>query len=87
MGQVKEAVGSVTGNSDLKKKDKADQAKAATKNVGEDTKDAAHKVKDARGHSARCHNEASRRRGRDRVPSRVPLPQRSERTRISRRSL
>ena len=46
-GRVKEAAGSVTGNRDLKNKGKADQAKAATKNVGEDIKDAAHKVKDA----------------------------------------
>lgn len=46
-GRVKEAVGSVTGNRDLKNKGKTDQAKAATKNVGEDIKDAAHKVKDA----------------------------------------
>ena len=46
-GRVKEAVGSVTGNRNLKNKGKTDQAKAGMKNTGEDLKDAAHKVKDA----------------------------------------
>jgi uncharacterized protein YjbJ (UPF0337 family) len=46
-GRVKEAVGSITGNRDLKNKGKTDQAKAELKNSGEDLKDAAQKVKDA----------------------------------------
>jgi uncharacterized protein YjbJ (UPF0337 family) len=46
-GRVKEAAGTLTGNRDLKNKGKTDQAKAASKNRGEDLKDAAHKVKDA----------------------------------------
>jgi len=46
-GRVKEAAGRVTGNRDLKNKGKTDQAKAGAKNVGEDLKDAAHKVKKA----------------------------------------
>ena len=46
-GRVKEAAGTITGNRDLKSKGKADQAKAASKNRGEDLKDAVHKVKDA----------------------------------------
>ena len=46
-GRVKEAAGTLTGNRDLKNKGKTDQAKAASKNRGEDLKDAVHKVKDA----------------------------------------
>jgi uncharacterized protein YjbJ (UPF0337 family) len=46
-GRVKEAVGSITGNRELKNKGKTDQAKAGMKDTGEDLKDAAHKVKDA----------------------------------------
>jgi uncharacterized protein YjbJ (UPF0337 family) len=46
-GRVKEAAGSITGDSDLKNEGKTDQAKAGMKNVGEDLKDAGHKVKDA----------------------------------------
>ncbi len=46
-GRVKEAVGSITGNDDLKNKGKTDQTKAAMKDAGEDVKDAAHKVRDA----------------------------------------
>jgi uncharacterized protein YjbJ (UPF0337 family) len=46
-GRMKEAAGSITGNRDLKNKGKADQVKAASKNRGEDLKDAVHKVKDA----------------------------------------
>jgi len=46
-GRAKEAAGSVTGNRDLKNKGKTDQAAAGMKNVGEDVKDAAHKVKEA----------------------------------------
>jgi uncharacterized protein YjbJ (UPF0337 family) len=46
-GRVKEAAATLTGNRDLKNKGKTDQAKAASKNRGEDLKDAAHKVKDA----------------------------------------
>jgi len=46
-GKVKEAAGDLTGNRDLENKGKSDQAKAAVKDVGEDVKDAAGKVKDA----------------------------------------
>ena len=46
-GRIKEAAGTVSGNRDLKNKGKTDQAKAASKNRGEDLKDAVHKVKDA----------------------------------------
>jgi uncharacterized protein YjbJ (UPF0337 family) len=46
-GRVKEAAGTLTGNRDLKNKGKTDQAKAASKNRGENLKDAVHKVKDA----------------------------------------
>jgi len=46
-GRIKEATGSITGNRDLKNEGKTDQAKAGMKNVGEDLKDAGHKVKDA----------------------------------------
>jgi uncharacterized protein YjbJ (UPF0337 family) len=46
-GRVKEAVGNITGNDDLKNKGKVDQAEAELKNAGEDLKDAVGKVKDA----------------------------------------
>ncbi len=46
-GRVKEAIGSITGNRDLKNKGKTDQAEAGMKNTGEDLKDAAHRAKDA----------------------------------------
>jgi uncharacterized protein YjbJ (UPF0337 family) len=46
-GRIKEATGSITGNRDLENEGKTDQAKAGMKNVGEDLKDAGHKVKDA----------------------------------------
>ena len=46
-GRVKEAAGRLTGNRGLKNKGKSDRARAGMKNVGEDLKDAAHKVKDA----------------------------------------
>lgn len=46
-GRMKEAAGSISGNRDLKNRGKADQAKARARNVGEDLKEAAHKVKDA----------------------------------------
>jgi uncharacterized protein YjbJ (UPF0337 family) len=46
-GRVKEAAATLTGNRDLKNKGKTDQAKAASKNRGENLKDAVHKVKDA----------------------------------------
>lgn len=44
-GRVKETVGSVTGNKDLRRKGKADQLKSGLKDAGEDVKDAASKVK------------------------------------------
>jgi uncharacterized protein YjbJ (UPF0337 family) len=46
-GRVEEAAGTMSGDPDLKKKGKTDQAKARVKNAGEDLKDAADKVKDA----------------------------------------
>ena len=46
-GRLKEAVGRITGDRDLKNKGKSDQAVAGLKNVGEDVKDAGHRVKDA----------------------------------------
>ena len=46
-GNIKEAVGDVTGNKDLENKGRADQAKAAAKDLGEDVKDTFGKVKDA----------------------------------------
>ena len=45
-GKVKEAVGDATGNNDLEAKGKADQAKAAVKDVGEKAKDAVGTIKD-----------------------------------------
>ncbi len=46
-GKVKEKVGKVTGNQKLEDKGKSDQAKSAVKEVGENVKDAASKVKHA----------------------------------------
>ena len=46
-GKVKEAVGSATGNEDLRTKGKTDQVKAGVKDVGEKVKDAASNIKDA----------------------------------------
>lgn len=46
-GKAKETVGKVTGDEDLENEGNADQAKAAVKDVGENVKDAASKVKDA----------------------------------------
>ena len=46
-GKVKETVGKVTGDEDLEKKGKTDQAKASVKDVGEKVKDAASEIKDA----------------------------------------
>jgi uncharacterized protein YjbJ (UPF0337 family) len=46
-GKTKEAVGSATGNKDLRTKGKADQAKAGVKDVGEKVKDAGSRIKDA----------------------------------------
>jgi uncharacterized protein YjbJ (UPF0337 family) len=46
-GEIKEAVGKVTGNKRLERKGKTDQAKSAVKDVGEHLKDAASTVKDA----------------------------------------
>jgi uncharacterized protein YjbJ (UPF0337 family) len=45
-GKVKEAAGNVTGNEQLEAHGKADQAKAAVKDVGEKAKDAAGEIKD-----------------------------------------
>lgn len=39
-GKVKEAVGDVTGNDDLRNEGKADQAKSSLKKAGENVKDA-----------------------------------------------
>ncbi|WP_276938656.1 CsbD family protein [Ferrimicrobium acidiphilum] len=44
-GKAKEAVGKATNNRKLENKGKADQSKAALKNLGEDAKDAISKVK------------------------------------------
>jgi len=46
-GKVEETVGKVTGDDKLEDEGHADQAKAAVKDVGENVKDAASKVKDA----------------------------------------
>jgi uncharacterized protein YjbJ (UPF0337 family) len=46
-GKAKEAVGSATGNEDLRIKGKTDQTKAALKDVGEKVKDAGSDLKDA----------------------------------------
>ncbi|MHB1445111.1 MAG: CsbD family protein [Acidimicrobiales bacterium] len=50
-GKVKEKVGSATGNEDLEAKGRSDQAKSALKDVGEEAKDAASRVKDALSHN------------------------------------
>jgi uncharacterized protein YjbJ (UPF0337 family) len=44
-GKVKETVGKATGNQKLENKGKSDQVKSAVKDVGENVKDAASKVK------------------------------------------
>jgi uncharacterized protein YjbJ (UPF0337 family) len=46
-GRVKEGVGDVTENDDLKGKGKADQAKSSLKDAGERIKDAGKSAKDA----------------------------------------
>jgi uncharacterized protein YjbJ (UPF0337 family) len=46
-GKAKEAVGSATGNEDLRREGKGDQTKSALKDSGENLKDAASNVKDA----------------------------------------
>jgi uncharacterized protein YjbJ (UPF0337 family) len=46
-GKAKEAVGSATGNDDLRTKGKADQVKAGVKDVGEKVKDVGSNIKDA----------------------------------------
>ena len=45
-GKVKETAGKATGNEELERKGKTDQAKASVKDVGEKVKDAASEVKD-----------------------------------------
>lgn len=46
-GKGEEAVGSATGNEDLRAKGKTDQTKSSLKDAGEKVKDAGSKVKDA----------------------------------------
>jgi uncharacterized protein YjbJ (UPF0337 family) len=46
-GKVKETVGKATGDEELERKGKTDQAKSAVKDVGEKVKDVGEKVKDA----------------------------------------
>jgi len=46
-GKVKESVGKATGNKKLEREGKTDQVKSAIKDVGEDLKTAASKVKKA----------------------------------------
>jgi uncharacterized protein YjbJ (UPF0337 family) len=46
-GRAKEAVGSVTGDDELKSEGRADQAESAIKQAGEHVKDAISDVKDA----------------------------------------
>ena len=46
-GRAKEAVGSVTGDDDLKNEGRGDQAESSVKQAGEKAKDAAGDVKDA----------------------------------------
>ena len=46
-GNIKEGVGSATGDKSLENEGKADQLKAAAKDVGEDIKDTADKAVDA----------------------------------------
>lgn len=45
-GKVKETAGKATGNEQLERKGKSDQAKSAVKDVGEKVKDAASSLKD-----------------------------------------
>jgi len=45
-GKAKEATGKLTGDKDLEREGKSDQAKSAVKDVDEKVKDAATKVKD-----------------------------------------
>jgi uncharacterized protein YjbJ (UPF0337 family) len=49
-GKVKETVGQATGDEELERKGKTDQAKSAVRDVGEGIKDAASKVKDTVTH-------------------------------------
>ena len=46
-GKAKEAIGSATGNKNLRTKGKTDQKKAALKGAGEKVKDAGSNVKEA----------------------------------------
>ena len=46
-GKVKETARLISGNEELEGKGKADQAKSAVKDVGENIKDAGRKLKDA----------------------------------------
>jgi uncharacterized protein YjbJ (UPF0337 family) len=46
-GRAKEAVGSVTGDDDLKNEGRGDQAESSVKQAGEKAKDAVGDVKDA----------------------------------------
>jgi uncharacterized protein YjbJ (UPF0337 family) len=46
-GRAKEAAGSVTGDDELKKEGRADQAESSVKQAGEKAKDAARDLKDA----------------------------------------
>jgi uncharacterized protein YjbJ (UPF0337 family) len=46
-GRAKEAVGSVTGDDEMKHEGRADQAEASVKQAGEKVKDAVGDVKDA----------------------------------------
>jgi len=46
-GRAKEAVGSVTGDDELKSEGRADQAESSVKQAGEHVKDAVSDVKDA----------------------------------------
>ena len=49
-GKIKEAVGKATGDEELERKGKTDQAKSSVKDVGEKVKDVASKVKDTVTH-------------------------------------
>ncbi len=46
-GRAKEATGSITGDDDLKREGRADQAESSVKQAGEHVKDAAKDAKDA----------------------------------------
>ena len=62
-GKGKEAVGSATGNEDLRTEGKTDQAKSSLKDAGEKVKDAGSKVKDAvKGNSSSTQSVVARRR-------------------------